>query len=149
MTGTFRSSADMFAELNRLQGILEQAFRPHERASIRALPGAAFPVLNVGSTAETIEIQALAPGLDANSLEITLDRGLLTVAGERKSALPPDERGRASVYARERFAGRFRRVVTLPDEADPQRVDATYRDGILRITVHKREASKPRRIEVN
>ena len=51
--------------------------------------------------------------------------------------------------AQERFAGSFRRVVTLPDDADPQRVDAKYRDGILRITVAKRESSKPRRIEVN
>lgn len=149
MTGPFRSSADMFADLNRLQGFLEQALRPLERSSIRALPGAAFPVLNVGTTPETIEVQALAPGLDPASLEITLDRGLLTVAGERKSELPQEERGRASVYARERFAGRFRRVVSLPDDADPQRVEAGYRDGILRITVARREASRPRRIEVN
>jgi HSP20 family protein len=150
MTGPFQSSADMFTELNRLQQYIEQALRPLERSSIRALPGASFPVLNVGTTPETIEIQALAPGLDPASLEITLDRGLLTIAGERRSDLPPEERGaRSSVYARERFTGRFRRVLTLPDEADPQRVDAAYRDGILRITVAKRESSRPRRIEVN
>jgi HSP20 family protein len=149
MTGLFRSSADMFADFNRLQGLLEQAFRPLERSSIRALSGATFPVLNVGATPETIEVQALAPGLDPASLEITVDRGLLTIAGERKSALPEDERGRATVYAQERFSGPFRRVISLPEDADPQRVDASYRDGILRITVNKRESSRPRRIEVS
>lgn len=149
MNGLFRSSADMFADINRLHGFLEQALRPLERSSIRALPGAAFPVLNVGTTPDTIEIQALAPGLDPGTLEITLDRGLLSVAGERKSELPAEQPGgRAHVYAHERFAGSFRRVVSLPDDADPQRVDATYRDGILRITVAKRESSKPRRIQV-
>jgi HSP20 family protein len=149
MNGLFRSSADVFAELNRLQGALEQAFRPQERTSIRALAGTGFPVLNVGTTPETLEVQALAPGLDPGTLEITVDRGLLVIAGERKSQLPAEPNPRVSVYAQERFAGRFRRVVSLPDDADPAKVEATYRDGILRITVAKRESSKPRRIEVN
>ena len=52
------------------------------------------------------------------------------------------------MYAQERFAGNFRRVVSLPDDADPAKVDASYRDGILRVTVARRESSKPRRIEV-
>jgi HSP20 family protein len=52
------------------------------------------------------------------------------------------------VYAQERFAGPFRRVVSLPEEADPTRVNASYREGFLRVSVGKRESSKPRRIEV-
>jgi HSP20 family protein len=70
------------------------------------------------------------------------------IAGERKSQLPQGRDG-ISVYAQERFAGNFRRVVSLPDDADPGKVDASYRDGILRVTVSKRESSKPRRIDVN
>jgi HSP20 family protein len=53
------------------------------------------------------------------------------------------------VHARERFAGSFRRVVSLPEDADPGKVEASLRDGVLRITVAKREASKPRRITIN
>jgi HSP20 family protein len=53
------------------------------------------------------------------------------------------------VYAQERFSGTFRRVVSLPEDADPAKVEANYRDGILRVTVAKRESSKPRRIEVS
>lgn len=146
MYGLFRSSADLFAELSRLQDAVDQAFGPLERTSIRGQPG--FPVLNVGSTPETIEVMALAPGLEPAALEVTVDKGLLVIAGERKPQLP-DGGERTTVYANERFAGPFRRVVSLPEEADPARVDAAYRDGILRVTVGKRESSRPRRIEVS
>jgi HSP20 family protein len=148
MNGLFRPSADLFAELNRLHQAMDQAFGLAEHGGIRSAAGAGFPVLNVGATPETIEIQALAPGLDPASLELTVDRGLLVLAGERKSALPSD-RERTSVYAQERFAGRFRRVISLPEDADPAKVDASYRDGILRVTVARRESARPRRIEVN
>jgi HSP20 family protein len=147
MSPFFRSSADLFAELNRMQTMLDRVF-PGPGSSIRSQAGAGFPVLNVGTTPASIEVQALAPGLDPASLEITIDRGLLVIAGERKSDLPPPD-ARASVYANERFAGPFRRVVSLPEDADPARVDASYRDGVLRVRVAKRESSLPRRIEVN
>jgi HSP20 family protein len=70
------------------------------------------------------------------------------IAGERQSELPK-EGERTSVYANERFTGPFRRVVSLPEDADPARVEANYRDGVLRVSVAKRESSLPRRIEVN
>ncbi|HEY0826207.1 MAG TPA: Hsp20/alpha crystallin family protein [Ramlibacter sp.] len=147
MNPMFRSSADLFAELNRMQTLLDQVF-PTRGSSIRSMAGTGFPVLNVGTTPGSVEIQALAPGLDPSRLDITVDRGLLVIAGERKSELPPAGE-RTSVYANERFSGKFRRVVSLPEDADPARVEANYRDGVLRITVAKRESSLPRRIEVN
>jgi HSP20 family protein len=147
MNSSFRPAADVFSELNRLQGVLDQMFRPAERSSIRALTGASFPVINVGATTDTIEVMALAPGLDPATMQLSVDRGLLVIAGERKSQVP--ESDDISVYAQERFTGPFRRVVSLPDDADPGKVDASYRDGILRVTVAKRESSKPRRIEVS
>ena len=145
---SLRPAADVFGELNRLQSVLDQVFRPLERASIRQLAGGSFPAVNVGVTPESVEIIALAPGLDPAALQVTADRGLLVIAGERKPQLPERREG-VSVYAQERFAGGFRRVVSLPEDADPARIDASYRDGILRITVAKRESSRPRRIEVH
>ena len=148
MMPMFRPSADVVAELNRMQSLLDQVFpTPGSASSIRSA-GTGFPVLNVGTTPQAIEVQALAPGLDPAKLEITVDRGLLVIAGERASQLPPPAE-RANVYANERFTGSFRRVVSLPEDADPNRVDASYRDGVLRITVAKRASSLPRRIEVN
>ncbi len=148
MTTSFRPAADVFSELNRLQSMLDQLFRPAERSSIRGLTGSSFPVINVGTTPEAIEVMALAPGLEPDSLQLTVDRGLLVIAGERKNQVP--EAGEAtSVYAQERFVGSFRRVISLPEDADPAKVEASYREGILRVSVAKRESSKPRRIEVS
>ena len=84
MNGLFRSSADLFAELNRMQTMLDRVL-PAAAASIRSGAGAGFPTLNVGTTPTTIEVMALAPGLDASRLEITIARGLLILAGERQS----------------------------------------------------------------
>jgi HSP20 family protein len=131
-----------------MQSLLDQVFPAASKSSIRSAAGTGFPVLNVGSTPTAIEVQALAPGLDLDKLEITVDRGLLVIAGERKSQLPPAAE-RANVYANERFTGSFRRVVSLPEDADPNRVEANYRDGVLRVTVSRRESSLPRRIQVN
>jgi HSP20 family protein len=147
LQASFRPASDLFGELNRLQSVLDQVFRPLERSSIRALAGGTFPVINVGSTADSIEIMAMAPGLDPAALQVTADRGLLVIAGERNASLPERREG-VAVYAQERFTGSFRRVVSLPEDADPARIEATYRDGVLRISIARRESSRPRRIEV-
>ena len=93
-------------------------------------------------------MMAFAPGLDPGAIELSIDRGLLTISGQRKSTLPePGER--TSVYAQERFSGAFKRVLSLPDDVDPGKVDASYKDGVLRVTLSRRESAKPRRIEIN
>lgn len=148
INASFRPAADLFSEWNRLQGMLDQVFRPAERSSIRGLTGSSFPVINVGTTPDSIEIMALAPGLEPASLQLSVDRGLLVIAGERGSQVPPPGDS-TSVYAQERFTGSFRRVVSLPEDADAAKVNATYRDGILRVSVARRESSRPRRIEVS
>ena len=148
MNASFRPGADVYSELNRLQSVLDQVFGPSERSSIRGLTGSSFPVINVGATPDAIEVMALAPGLQPESLQLTIDRGLLVISGERKSQVP-EAGDSTSVYAQERFAGSFRRVVSLPEDADPAKVQASYRDGVLRVTVAKRESSKPRRIDVS
>ena len=147
MTSAFRPAGDLLPELTRLQNMLDQVFRPAERSSIRGLAGSGFPAINVGTTPDSVEIMALAPGLDRERLQLTVDRGVLTIAGERQDAVPSSGED-TTVYAQERFAGAFRRVVSLPEDADPAKVDATYRDGILRIKVAKRESSRPRRVEI-
>lgn len=149
MFHTAYGPADVLGELNRLQDTLDRVFRPLERSSIRALTGSTFPVINVGATPDSIEVMAMAPGLDPSALQVTVDRGLLVIAGERKLDRPERGRDGTSVYAQERFGGQFRRVVSLPEDADPGKIEARYRDGILRISIAKRESSKPRRIQVN
>jgi HSP20 family protein len=81
-------------------------------------------------------------------VEVNLDRGVLSIAGERKPDLPADDGGKAAVHINERFSGRFRRVVSLSDDIDPNGVSADYRDGVLHITAKRRESARPRRIAV-
>jgi len=136
---------DMFAEMDRLQRDMQQAF--DLSPTIRGFGRNGFPALNVGGTPQTVEIYAFAPGIDPSTLEVDLDRGLLTIAGERKSMLP-DHDAKATVHINERFEGAFRRMLTLPEDADPEAVEAKYRDGVLHITVQRRASAQPRRITI-
>jgi HSP20 family protein len=136
---------DLFAEMDRLQRQLQQAFEVSP--SIRGFARGGFPALNVAGTPDSAEVYAFAPGLDPKSINVQVERGVLSIAGERESPLPGRE-AQASVHLNERFAGRFHRVVTLTDDLDPNEVQAAYRDGVLHVSIRRREAAKPRRINV-
>ena len=137
---------DMFAELDRLQRQMQQAFELSP--SIRGFARGGYPALNVGATAASAEIYAFAPGLDPASIEVNLERGVLSIAGERKSDLPYGD-AKASVHVKERFAGRFHRVITLSDDLDPSAVQAKYRDGVLHISIKRLATAQTRRININ
>ena len=137
---------DLFAELDRLQREMQQAFEFFP--SIRGRGRGGFPPLNVGSTPASVEIYAFAPGLEPASIDVQLEKGVLTIAGERKLERPATD-AKAAVHIDERYAGRFRRVVTLSDDLDPNAVEAKYRDGVLHISIKRREAAQPRRIAVH
>ncbi|WP_407278161.1 Hsp20/alpha crystallin family protein [Aromatoleum evansii] len=136
---------DLLSELDRMQREMQQAYE--FSPSIRGLARGGFPAMNVGNTPHSVEIYAFAPGIDPATIDVQLEKGVLTIAGERASVLPPRE-ANATVHIDERFAGRFRRVVTLPDDADPNAVSAKYRDGVLHISVQRRQAAQPRRISI-
>jgi len=143
-----KPSGDLFADFAQLQDRIDELFTGSRgTSSIRAVSRAgAFPALNVGTWAEALEIYAFAPGIDPGSIDVTVEKGLLTLSGERKSA---EQRNQdVTVYAKERFAGAFRRVISLPEDADPGRVEASYRNGVLKVVVHRLEAAKPRQISV-
>ena len=137
---------DLFGELDRLQRQMSTLFGSLP-SSIRSSRTDAFPALNIGSTEDSINVVAFAPGVDPASLEVTIDKATLTIAGERKAPGQGTE-SETRAYARERFFGAFRRAVELPQNADPDKVEASYSDGCLNIRIGKREASKPRAITI-
>ncbi|KVD59659.1 heat-shock protein Hsp20 [Burkholderia ubonensis] len=137
---------DLFSEFDRLQQQMAQLFGGFP-SSIRAGRLGAFPQINIGATDESIEIVAFAPGINATEFDVSIDKGLLTISGERKST-QPDTGSETRTYAQERFVGAFRRVIELPDTADPDKVQARYENGCLSISVGKRESSKPRAIAI-
>lgn len=147
MFDLLRFPDDLFAEFDRLHREMDLLFNySGVPSTIRATGRGTFPAINIGVTPDAVEIYAFVPGIDPAKLEISVDRGLLTISGERQSDLALTEKHTA--HARERFTGSFKRVVSLPDEVDPNKVEARCENGILRITAAKHEATKPRRIEV-
>jgi HSP20 family protein len=133
---------DVFADLDRLQRAFQQSL--DAGPDIRGL-GRGFPAVNVGTTPTSVEVLAFAPGIDASTLDVQLDRGTLTISGERK-AQPPAEK--ATIHIGERLTGRFRRVVSLPDDIDPASIEAHYREGVLQVSVKRLAQAQPRRITV-
>jgi HSP20 family protein len=146
----------MFSSLNNFGGSLFDEFRRLDDelnaasgrwpwpAGIRSVARGTYPQINVGATADQVDIYLFAAGLDPASIDISMQKNLLTVAGERKAPVEKD----ADYYRKERFDGPFRRVITLPDDVDPEGVEARYRDGVLQIHVQRREATQPRQIVV-
>ena len=78
---------------------------------------------------------------------MTVDRGVLTLSGERRSELPGDGT-KAAIHINERFAGSFRRVVSLTDDVDPESTKAKYSDGVLHISLKRSTAAQSRRINI-
>jgi HSP20 family protein len=148
-----RTAGDWFADFEQLQDRIDELLTGRSMtSSIRAVGRAgAFPALNVGTSSEALEIYAFAPGIDPKSIDVSVEKGLLSIAGERaaQAGSAQGAKSERTVYANERFAGKFRRVIALPEDAEPTRVEATYRNGVLKVVVPKRESSKPRQIQVS
>ena len=137
---------DLFDQFRRLESEMGQLFGHSPwPAGIRAVQRGTFPPINVGATPERVDVYLFAPGLDAKKLDLSIQQNLLSVSGSRKI----EANENAEYYRRERYDGDFRRVITLPDDVDPERVEAKYRDGVLQITIQRREAARPRQITVS
>ena len=146
MFGTLSNfEGDLFDEFRRMEREMGQLFGTSPwSAGIRSVGRGTYPPINIGSTPERVDVYLFAAGVSPESLDISIQNNLLTIASERRLVR---EEG-ASYYRTERFDGPFRRVVTLPDDVDPERVEAKYTNGVLHVTVYRREASRPRQIEV-
>jgi HSP20 family protein len=110
----------------------------------QAAPGV-FPAVNIYDDGETFLVRAEVPGVDRESLEITTRGEQVTIRGER---VVQTAEGPASYHRREREGGRFRRVVTLPQRVDGDKVSATYREGVLEVTLPRVSEEKPRKIQI-
>jgi HSP20 family protein len=147
MFGTYTGlQGSLFDQLNRLQRELDESFGLWPQAAeLRASGWGSWPPINIGATPERVDVYLFAPGLDPNELDINIQRNLLTIAGQRRIERAEDQRW----YRTERHSGEFRRAVTLPEDVDPDRVDASYRDGVLHVSVQRHESNQPRRITVS
>ena len=143
------ASWPVFGKLTNLRDELDRLFEApfeHFARSSQLLSGGWVPALDVYEDKDNLTVKAELPGMKREEVEVSLHDGALTISGERKSETKD---GNAEVYRSERFVGRFQRTVTLPSPVASDKVKASYKDGVLTVTLPKTEEAKPKQIDVN
>jgi len=138
---------DLFSQLDRVQRDMNRfwsAFdwggtqQPFQRTGV-------YPLVNIYDDGESFVVRAEVPGVDPKQLDISVTGDTLTLHGERQASELPEG---ASYHRRELSHGRFRRAMTLPDQVDSSKVNASYKNGILEILLPRAEQAKQRKIDV-
>ena len=109
------------------------------------LSGDLAPAVDIYEEKDNLVIKADLPGIDSKDLNIDITGDTLTIKGEKHREEETKEKG---YYRTERLFGSFQRVIALPSTVDPEKVNASCKNGVLEITLGKREEAKPRQIEV-
>ena len=104
------------------------------------------PAVDVVERGDDYVVTVDLPGVDQNDLEVTVANNVVTIKGEKKDIR---EKKEGKVYRKETWEGSFQRTLSLPKDVDASKIDATMKDGLLGITLPKREEAKPRQISVN
>jgi HSP20 family protein len=130
----------VWREMDRLQRQMDQM-----RHTVQRPAAPRFPAINVWSGQDAAVLTVEVPGVEPNDLDISIVGESITLSGERKGAeLAENER----YHRRERGDGRFDRTLQLPFRIDPERVEATFSEGVLQITLPRAEEDKPKKITV-
>lgn len=135
--GTFSQQMDrLFDEM------LGRSVRSRGEGPLR---GSWAPAVNIKEKADAIEITADLPGLKPEDVEVTVEDGVLAIKGERK--VESSEEGE-TFHRVERVYGMFERSFSLPTSVDPTRIEAHFKQGVMTLTLPKREESKPRSVSI-
>jgi HSP20 family protein len=143
---------DVFRELDNLRREIDEAFRgagfrrPFAATYPSPVTTRRFPLVNFSEDEGHLFIDALVPGVDPKDTDLTVLRNTITISGERKPFI--EQKGQI-VHRSELGSGRFSRTLELPVDIDPDKVNAEYRDGILRISLGKADHAKARKISIN
>ena len=136
-----------FNDLNRIRSEIDRIFQdPFSLVT----QGTSFfegwtPALDIYEDKDKYVAKAELPGMKKEDIDVSLEGDTLTISGERKQE---EEKKEGDTYRSERYFGRFQRIVTLPAAVDANKIQATYKDGVLTVTVPKTEEAKPKQIEV-
>jgi len=136
--------ADPLLEFESLQEEINRLFEGFRAPEPRGLFERHYsPAVDVLENGDSFEVLCDVPGLEPGEIETSVSGSVLTIKGERK-----DASARSDVYRTDRRAGAFQRTIQLPLPVNPAQVEATLRDGVLRILLPKQEEMKPRQISV-
>lgn len=137
--------ASPFEELDRMQRQMEWLTGSLSKGLFREPAAGVFPLMNVTEDKDNFYVRAELPGLKPDQLDISVTGDSLSLSGEREI---PAEDESAQYHRREREAGKFSRIVTLPSQVDTGKVDARCADGILTVVLPKAEAAKPKQVAI-
>jgi HSP20 family protein len=130
---------DPFAELRLLERQVNRVFRDtHGR-------GTDYPSLNFWSNENEAFLEVEMPGVDQNDFELTVTNDVVTISGERKDPYATEQ---GTAHRQERAFGTFSRTLQLPFDIEADHVNARYENGVLRVQLPRREASKSKRITI-
>jgi len=141
-TGDWTSS---FEKLDRMRRQMDLLNRGLTRGLFREPIAGVFPLMNVTEDNDNYYIRAKLPGIKTDELDISVTGESLTISGERKI---PAEDETATYHRREREAGKFSWIISLPGQVDTGKGKARSADGILTVVLPKAEAAKPRQITI-
>lgn len=145
----FPSRKDLPGSLSELQAEMNNLFQRlwHAGLSTGPLDGQEWaPPLDVVEEADRFVVQAEVPGLEAADIEVSFAEGVLTLKGHKSEELAEQER--EGLIRRERRFGQFARSVPVPGAVDASQITATCRNGLLQITLLKKEESRSRTIKI-
>jgi HSP20 family protein len=146
------ASWDVFREMDNLRREIDEAFRgvgiyrPLTATFLSPVATRRFPMVNFSEDEGHVYVDALVPGVDPKDTDLTVLRNTITINGERKPFV--EQKGQV-VHRSELGSGKFSRTLELPVDIDPNKINAEYRDGILRITLAKAEHVKPKKIAIS
>jgi HSP20 family protein len=106
------------------------------------------PTMDAWETEHAFVVQLDLPGLTSDQVDVNFDRNTLTVRGTRGSTIPTAENGELRVFFAERAPGQFSRTVRFPQYVEASKIEASFTNGVLTVTVPKAETAKPRKIEI-
>jgi HSP20 family protein len=142
-------SYEPWALVNRLHRQLDQAFnRTTDTAATPSAPSVSWiPRVDIYEEAERFVVLADVPGVEAKDIDITADKGVLTIRGERR--VEKKEADKSGYERVERTSGSFLRRFTLPESANTESITAKQTNGVLEVSIPKHPQVQPRRISVD
>ena len=126
---------------NRLSRSVNDSYTPRTEDSF----GTWAPPVDIFERQDYLVIRAEVPGVQKEDMDVRIENGVLTLHGERKQETEVQEE---NAHRMERVYGAFTRSFSLPTTVDAAKVAATYKDGVLEVTVPKAESAKPKKVEI-
>ncbi len=131
-------------EFQRRQRDMERLFSSFAGRGASPFRSDVFPHVNVSEDADNLHVRTELPGMLPEEIDISVEGDTVTLRGERKLHVVEN----VNYHRREREAGRFRRIFTLPTRVNADAVTALFKDGVLKITLPKAEEAKPKQIQI-